>query len=231
MLGDDILQNFYKFKYGGKEPTQFEANTFGSVFHLGVEQIFKDEPGVEVESRFSQQLPNGWTISGSIDLISHNHNHIVDWKVSTSTTIAKLIKEGRAHQYALQLGVYKWLVEQNFKDRGEEPEEYKAMIAMVDKKFSYFTIKNKYNQLNFIPIETYSSEDIYQMLIERTNLIDEYLTANETPPKCMNVFPYKPRGGTFKEMRCLYYCDYATECEYKNTSYASSSDIQTIMGL
>ena len=221
-LGDDDLQLYLKYMHGGKDSETFEANTFGSIYHLGAAEAFKDVEDTEVESPLSYMLPNGWLVTGSMDLILHKFKIIADHKTTTATTITNVIKDGKNAGYSLQMGAYKLLVAKNYGHT-----DYEAVLPVVDKTFSYFKKANKYNQLTFINVETYSLEDIEQMLIDKTNRLQDYIDLGQEPPECSNVFPYSPgKGQRMKRMRCIHYCDQAGNCtaykEYQKNTYTSN---------
>ena len=207
MLCNDPLQNYLKFKHGSKDGNKFEANTFGSCFHLGVEQIFKDVENVDTELSMKHELSNGWIISGSVDLILHQFEKILDWKTTTATAISKVHQEGKDSAYALQLGVYKYLLLKT------EDKLYNTSLGMVDKGYSYFKV-NKNDQLSFIDLETYTSDEIEEKLLAKTNELQHYIDLDIMPDKCANVFPMKRKGEAMKPMRCLYYCDQKDHCPY-----------------
>lgn len=209
MLGDDLLQNYYKYMYGSKESKQFEANTFGSLYQLGVDKACEKNDQYLSGPRYSFTLDNGWEISGEIDQMDMINKIIFDNKVTTMTTIKKIRKEGKWHQYALQLGVYKWLLSKITKD------EWMTALPVVDKGFSYFNDKSL-NQIEYIEIETFEPDEIEKMLYERTNLLDEHIEAEEVPGECANLFFFKNKSGKTKKMRCIHYCDYSANCEYYN---------------
>ncbi len=208
MLGNDMLQNFLKLKHGSQDSKAFGANTFGSVYHIGAEEIFKNQPGCETELSLKTILDNGWTISGSLDLVLHDYQIILDHKTTTSSSIAKVKSEGRTHSYALQLGVYKYLLKK------EKDLDYSGALGFVDKTFSHFKT-NKFNQLELMKVPTYSHDEIEEKLYTATNTLDEYLNLDEYPPQCKNLFWYKPQGARVKmKLRCIHYCDNNMHCPY-----------------
>ena len=229
MLGNDPLQNFLKFKHGGRDSIQFEANTFGSIYQLGVDSAaemwnnFKNETQYENAKRIKVEIENGWIVSGEIDQLDHKNKIIFDNKVTTATTIAKIKKEGPSHQYALQLGVYKYLLEKEAEKTGSEKIEYSTVLPVVDKGFSYFK-QNKNSQLTFVEVSTYSTDEIEKMILEKTNELDMYIDLGTEPGRCTNLFPYKG-----KPMRCIHYCDFAKHC--KHFSHTSPAAIKEMMGL
>ena len=205
-LGNDDLQIYLKYMNGGKDSNEFGANTFGSIYHLGAEEAFKDVPNTETEKSMRYELSNGWTVTGTVDLLLHDFKMIVDHKTTTSTSIASTVKDGRNSSYALQNGVYKLLLWKT-----KKLKDYIAVLPMVDKGYSHFK-KNKFNQLTFVETETYDLEDIEQMLIDKTNKIQEYIDLGIEPPECANLFWFGAKGTKKKPMRCIHYCDQKENC-------------------
>ncbi len=217
MLSNDMLQNFLKFKYGTQKQKVFGANTFGSCYHIGMEEIFKNQPNVETELSLSKQLDNGWTISGTLDLVLHDYEIILDHKTTTANTIAKTKSEGRTSGYALQLGVYKYLL------HAANSLDYSGALGFVDKTHSFFK-QNKFNQLELMKVPTYSYDETEDKLYTATNALDEYLELDQEPPRCKNLFPYKPKGGgRTKNMRCIHYCDNNINCSHYSEYHAMNS--------
>ncbi len=218
MLGNDPLQNYLKFKHGSPPEKEFTAATFGSVFHLGAELAFKDTPNADVETSMKVKLQNGWTISGSVDLILHEHKQIIDWKTTTGTAIAKVKTEGRDGGYALQLAVYKYLL---YKTQGKI---YNTSLGMIDKSFSYFKT-NKNDQLTFIEVETYTPEEIEQKLLNATNELQHFIDMDISPPQCAELWFLKRKGQPAVKMRCRHYCDQNINCPHYNTDYDQTNRI------
>ena len=223
MLGNDQLMNYLKYIHGSHDSKEYGANTLGSELHLAREHIFNDlkSPEVETELSLKYKLDNEWLITGTMDLVLHNYQIIVDWKTVTTTSIKKAKSEGVFGSYALQLGVYKWLFYKTYK------KEYDTALSMIDKSFSYFK-ENKYNILEQFRTNTLSLEEIEQMLYDKTNELDEYIKTNTTPSKCANRFFYKPKGATVSTpMKCIHYCDNNINCPY----YSSHSAMNSLLDL
>ena len=227
MLGNDVLQNFLKFKYGSQDGNKFEANTLGSIYQLGVDEACeihnaKDENYKYVSAqRLKQTLSNGWEVSGEMDQFCKEFEVIFDNKVTTATAIGKVPTEGKEHGYALQMGVYKWLM---FKEYGKL---YPAVLPMVDKGYSYFKT-NKTNQLNFVEVDTYSPEEIETKLLEATNELQHYIDLDITPERCHNVWPMKRKGEAMKPMRCIHYCDNSMYCPHYSSGYHDINDLMDL---
>ena len=222
-LGNEMLALYLDYKHGKQEDTKFEASNLGSVFHVGAEEIFKNEPNVELETRLEYELSNGWIVSGSIDMILHEFEMIVDWKVSTENSLKKIKSEGLNNGYALQLAVCKFLVHKNYN------KDYEGALAFLDKKASYFKPKPT-EVMNYLEVQTHMYDDIEELLIEKTNTLQEFIDNDMEPPKCVDLFPYKPKGlgGRTLPMKCIHWCSYNKNCKHYNEDLANK---ESIMGL
>jgi hypothetical protein len=232
MLGNDLLQNYFKIKFGITKSNIFSASEFGSIYQLGVDsavenaseeyKIFKNK------TRLEYKLENGWIISGEIDQLCDEKCVIFDNKVTYTTSIKKTKKEGKDGQYALQMAVYKLLLKKSYKTKCKE---YVSVLPMIDKYYSNFK-EMETNQLNFVEIDTYSIEEIEDKLIERTNKLQEYLDLGTEPNECANLFLYKPKktGRKALRMRCLHYCGYKDVCKYyQKANYNNNQFINSLM--
>jgi len=232
-VGSDILPLWLEFKYGKQQnQSKIEANTLGSILHKGLEELFKEhnfnefsedyQYSVErsVEKEFTHKdLKNKWTIIGTIDLIDTKNKVIIDHKLSTGTTLKSIYKEGKDHQYALQLGIYRWLL-------GDE--EFNCALAFFNKSQSYFKVK-KEDLFTMVELEVPSFEEIEKLLLNKLKELEVYINEDalelgSTPPKCKNTFPYKMQGKVYN-MKCLHYCDLNNKCPYFSSYQAEQEAI------
>jgi hypothetical protein len=233
MLGSDMLEIYLKYFHGSKNNIQFEANTLGSIYQLGVDTAAtkwneKNNYQQYINAfRYSVELPNGWTISGEMDQIDTVNKVIFDNKVTTSTAIIGVRKEGKNNSYTLQQGVYKWLLHEYAKRelQKQKPEIYEAVLPMVDKNFSYFK-DNKFNQLNFEILETHTLEDIELLLLEKTNELQTYIDLGQEPDQCRNLYWFGKRGQKKKPMKCIFYCDQNSHCSH----YSERNAMKNMLG-
>jgi len=227
MLGNDVLQNFLKFKFGSHDGNKFEANTLGSIYQLGVDEAVEINNQDDTKhsyisaQRLYQTLSNGWEVSGEMDQVDNENEVIFDNKVTTATAIGKVPTEGKEHGYALQMGTYKWLM---YKEYGVL---YQTVLPMVDKGYSYFKT-NKNDQLTFVDVETYTPDEIEEKLLTATNELQHYIDLDITPERCANVWPMKRKGQPAVMMRCKHYCDNSHNCPHYNSDY---HDVNTLMDL
>ncbi len=222
MLGGDVLQHYLKYKFGSQDGNKFEANTVGSCYQLGVDAAANlDSDKYSSADRFKYELSNGWTISGETDQFDKVRKVIFDNKVTTATAIAKVRSEGKDNGYALQMGVYKFLM---LKEHGEL---YPAVLPMVDKSFSYFKT-NKNDQLTFVEVDTYTPDEIEQKLLDATNELQHYIDLDITPDQCSNLWFLKRKGQPAIKMRCRHYCDQSDNCPHYDSDY---HDVNKLMDL
>ena len=223
MLGNDMLQIYLKYFNGTTSQKQYGMNTLGSVYQLGADvaadnwnerHYSQKKPQYQQALRLTYKLSNGWTISGEMDHIDWINNVIVDNKVVTETSVLKVKSEGKDNGYALQMGVYQFLLYNHMKTTFKipEPEIFKVLLPMINKGHSLYKKINKTNILNMIEPETYSLADIEQLLIDKTNLLQEYIDLNEFPPECENLWWFGFGAAPKKKMRCLHYCDQSKFC-------------------
>jgi len=222
MLGTDLLQVYLKYYHGSENQKRYGMNTLGSIYQLGAD-VAADQwnskhhlPGkiqYQQALRLTYMLPNGWLISGEMDHIDWINKVILDNKVVTETGILKVLKEGKNNGYALQMGVYQLLLYKWMLEQGEsEPEVFPVLLPMVNKGHSLYKKSNKTEIMNMIEPDTHSIEDIEALLIEKTNLLQEYIDLGEEPPECKDLWWFGFGATAKKKMRCLHYCDQSKHC-------------------
>ena len=233
-VGSDILPLWLEFKYGKQQnQNKIEANTLGSILHRGLEKLFKEHsilleyPDSEqyrieepIQKEFTHKdLKHRWTITGTLDLIDLKNKVIIDHKLSTGTTLKSIYKEGKDHHYAMQLGIYKWLL-------GDK--DYKCALAFFNKSQSYFKVK-KEDLFTMVELEVPGFEEIEKLLLNKLKELEVYINEDalelgSTPPKCKNTFPYKMQGKVYN-MKCLHYCDFKDKCTYFSSYQAEQEAI------
>jgi len=222
MLGSDLLQCYFKITNGVIPSNKFSAAELGSIHQLGVDMAVQ-EAGLEGTAyisrlRLEYPLENGWIISGEIDQYDTKRHVIFDNKMTATKNIKETKKEGKDGQYALQLGVYKFLMSKAYEGEIGKSEIYYSALAMVDKSFSYYR-DTKTNQMNYIEVPTYDVNEIEELLYEKTNKLQTFLDLGEEPPECKNLFKFKvPRSNRLLRMRCIHYCGYKDICNYYKKS-------------
>jgi hypothetical protein len=234
MVGNDLLQNYYKYMYGSSDQQKFGANTFGSIYQLGVDKAIEDSElfSERYTSAFRHQvtLSNGWIISGEMDQIDNKLKVIFDNKVTTGSKIKTLKKEGKHSQYALQMATYQYLLYDYQKNilNIEEPDVYSAVLAIIDKKHTLFTKKVEFEQLTFMEMDTFEIDEMKTILLDKTNELQQYIDLGQEPAQCDNLF-FFGQTGSRKPYRCLHFCDFSSNCKYFDKS--GKMKMNTLMGL
>ena len=217
MAGSELLEQYFIIKHGVPKDASniFSASDLGSVFHLGMEEVFKDEDDYFTEKRFQHKLDNSdWTISAQIDLIDTKNKIIFDYKLSTTTAKDKILKQGKLHPYALQLAINLWLLSKTYGE--ERTSKYKPCIAFFDKKGSLF---NSESEEIFYPIfiDVMTLEETQEYLTEATTTLDKYIDNNKEPKQCKSssLFWYKkPNQDKATPMKCEHFCSYKNICKH-----------------
>lgn len=219
-LTNDMLQLYLDYKHGKQSDTKVEASNMGSIYQLGIDKACEGNDQYKSSMRIKHTLPNGWIISGEIDQLDIINKVIIDNKLSTATALKKIHQEGKNHTYAIQLGVYKYLM---FKTTGEH---FSGALAFADKSASYFK-PGSGDSLNYLNVETYSYDEIESMAVNKTNELQQYIDMDVEPEKCHDLFPFKAKGYT-RPMRCIYYCSYNKSCRHASDYVAERSFLNNL---
>lgn len=212
MLGGEVLQNYFRWRYGNKEKTKFSAQTLGSIYQLGCDAIFKKkEYSKKYLSglRLQYTLPNDWILSGEIDQLDLENKIIIDNKVVSGSAYKEIIKNNEDHEYNLQLATYRLLLEKN-----GYGSHWEGMLSVNNKAGA--AIRN--DQYEMIHLNMFNSTDIEFLITDATNTLNIYIDAFlENPetkliPQSCDQFKY----GKTKDVpnRCALYCDYNDVCPY-----------------
>jgi len=207
-FGSDILQIYYKQKYGVIEKEEFGQNTIGTLLHLAIQRILYDD--FEIELSIEKPFDNGWKLSGSIDLM--NNEWIIDIKTTKSYTIENVLKD-KNHQYRWQLAVYKYLANNVFKT------DFKTGILFVLKDGGYNISKNiDILSLDLIEIDVsyLDVEKRFYEIIDKINALEKLSDDEIKNIHCEDLWWRKSKGRS-EPIRCKKYCSYNDKCLwYKN---------------
>ena len=212
LAGSTDLQLYYNWLYSSDELLKqelIEHNTLGSVLQLGLDSIFKDNKNYIVAKRIEQKVGD-WIISGEMDIIDLKNKLIIDNKLTNKTSISKIKKEGKSHQYAIQLAIYRWLYYK------ETNEKFDVALALFNKSASYF-------KKEFEPVfEMYypkimDIDEVEKYIKDKIETLENYINNGIEPSKCEDLWWYVKSGKKIP-MRCVYYCSYKNKCSYYNSS-------------
>ena len=203
--------------FSKKEQDSYGANTIGSIYQLGVDNAIKSlEPErYEIARRMEIMLPNGWKVSGELDVFDKQENIIIDNKVISDYSYKEVMKNNIDSDYNLQVATYIMLdhmlkTEDQITSGSAYKEPACGALAITNKGGS--VVKN--NIQIYLDLFTYSPEEMYNLFIEKSNqvqeMLDEYNSTGKLPDEICDTFKYGAEKGVPK--RCLYYCDYNSVC-------------------
>ena len=220
MFGQSPLQRALRIKHGNM-PSHFGVNTIGSLVHLAIEHIFTNMGrNIDPEKSARVDLDNGWTLTGTADIIDHTGRVIYDIKNVKKYRVVKLKEacqsaDPGSDDYVLQLNAYRYLFNL----------DYSMVVAAMscDAGFNFKTkvIDPVYQEID-IPVLDDIEERIYAA-IEATEEVLEYLSSHSTlklkkHPSWCDTWPRKSYG----PVRCANYCDYKSVCPAYNPNSAES---------
>ena len=203
--------------FSKKEQDSYGANTIGSIYQLGVDNAIRSlEPDrYEIARRMEIVLPNGWKVSGELDVFDKQENIIIDNKVISDYSYKEVMKNNIDSDYNLQVATYIMLdhmlkTEDQITSGSAYKEPACGALAITNKGGS--AVKN--NIQTYLDLFTYSPEEMYNLFIEKSNqlqeMLDEYNSTGKLPDEICDTFKYGADKGIPK--RCLYYCDYNSVC-------------------
>lgn len=206
MSGNTVLQNYLTIVYGHTERNRMDDTTLGSVFHLGLEHIFKqkfeDMPYVfSTEEPAAATLDNGWTISGTTDLVIRDESgtpiSIHDWKLIKSYAVKKIAENPQNHHYAKQLHINNFI-------RGGR---FRLYIETFAKDPDAIKAEKTYTQFEIARETTTQTE---QYLLATTNELQGWVESGDAPPKCDDVWLRKisKTSTAVIPSRCMFYCSH-----------------------
>lgn len=215
-----------------QEQSEYGANTIGSIYQLGIDSVVQNsEPGrYEYAKRLELTLPNGWRISGEIDLFDTKENVIIDNKLISDYSYKEVMKNNIDSDYNLQVATYimldhKLKTEEELQNR---PNPATGALAITNKGGSAV----KKNIQTYLDLFTYSADEMYNLFLEKTNklqeMLDEYESTGKLPEEICDTFKFGAEKGVPK--RCLFYCDYNSVCP-SFTKKESQNQRKLIIGL
>ena len=222
-LGQDLLRNYYDFTQGKTLDNEFGHNTAGSLYQLGVDDVFKNSNKYHSAIRMNYQLPNGWKVSGEMDQVDTVNKIIIDNKLLGKTSIDKIkkaIKNDTIHNYQLQLAGYRMLM---YKNHGVP---YRSVLAVFNKS-SNVMLKASGKPLLWFEFSTPTLEAIEQMYIDRTNDLQHHLDNDIVPDQCVDIAWGKMKGRNIP-ITCTYFCGHNIICKYFNKE---RSDVRNILDM
>ena len=221
-FGNTLLQNYLITLYGSQEEDCISQSDIGSVFHKGMEDIFRTESFsnnnpefIFLENKVSRELPNGWALTGTIDrthpiLGADNHTQIRDYKL-TKKYSGKTVHKEWYHPYKLQLNSYLYSSTKLLKPT-------KLFLDLFYKDADVLLKEPGYEEIE-VPV----FEDFEEIALRVTDELEAAIDSGITPPECTvkEKWLRKLKSGNTVPSRCMAYCGVASKCPYYQTSLKS----------
>ena len=189
----------------------------GSAFHLGMEEALNDkmDERYDTEVAAKRVLPNGWTITGTADVVDREKENIHDYKTTGNSGYKQKRKDAKdvKSQFSVQGSCLMYV--NNFKG------QFYAEVFIRDwKPWHKDHPASAYQQL---PVDTMCHNQTEVYLVQKTDELQGYIDRNEAPPECENVMWMVYEGNRIK-LKCEYYCDYKDSCPHykKNTNHLAA---------
>ncbi len=213
MFGNTVLQNYLTIiDQRNSDEAMFKVgqNTIGSIFHAGMEFTQAKKSLEEVESNnvltehsTLRELPNGWTITGTIDRIDFTKMTIHDYKLTKiykGRMLKKDIAEGKFEDgYVLQMNAYAWCLE----------NIYSSYLDMFYKDANPLNNEDAYEEI-FIPLMIGFEE----YAVNITNTLEGHLDSGIIPVECDDLWWRKNKQKESIPTRCALYCGVKDICPY-----------------
>lgn len=211
----DMLELYLSFTEEPEKGT-FGKGEIGSIFHLGMEEMFKNQPRIVEgeavqEVRRHKKLSNGWTIDGKSDLVDFVDDIVFDWKGLSASAYAVLKSNKRDHRINMQMAIYRWLF-------GVDYAEVHCFITNWDP----CNATHPASAYQVFKPEMYEPDEIEAIMLEKTTKLGEFLDAKKVPAKCEDVMPRRLANGSFINSKCEFYCSYKDSCPKRRDDSAKT---------
>ncbi len=238
MVGKEILQNYLSILHGKIESSEISDMTLGSVFHKGMEDIARDKQLEDVGEKDSStiwgiehsmyvDLPNGWVLSGTADLITEptpGNFEIRDYKLTKSFSHKKFLEDKYNSDYTTQLQVLEAL----FREGNNRPEVIENVDLICDffvkdaKAINYeLTHRPEYIPRKKGTEDMRAAEVTLAEVVAITDSLQAYLESGEIPPECTDKWKRNIKGNIINT-KCAFWCSHNKHCPYYDPSTRSS---------
>lgn len=226
MLGNTPLQNYLSIVHGKITNADIDDSTLGSVFHAGMETISKEKQRADIlatgesdikfiEHSMDMELPNGWILSGTGDLVTSSEPHrfaIHDHKLSKFYASTMLKKEITTHGYTKQLRALDLLFRRT---SGEQIDgNIDLFVQFFAKEAKAIDFEPSHMEI-LIPSKTgteemSASEITIAEIVEQTNSLQAYIESGEIPEQCKDLW-WRVSKGKRIPTKCVLYCSHGKE--------------------
>ena len=209
----DILELYLAATEDGK-PGTFGRGAIGSIFHMGMEAMFKAHPatkeGIYVQEKRFHKSINGYEVNGKVDLADFDNMIIIDWKGMSASAYATFKRQDKMHRINIQMAVYNWLLGGMF--------TCEAHVFCTD----WDPVKPTHpaSAYQIVQCDIMTVSEIEDYMTAKINQLEYSLAKKKQPAICENVMPRFVKDGVYVDSKCSYYCDYAHVCKRKKDKVA-----------
>jgi hypothetical protein len=193
-----------------EQPNTFTKATIGSISHIGMEHLVPNLNGLQKEHPMERDLPNGWKITGTADVIDNEEKIILDYKFQMAYAYKQLFKEGPDSSYNMQGAAYSWIYKGDY--------AFHIMSFITD----HSPIKKDHPaeaiQVTKMPI--YKNIDFERIMVEKTNDLQSHIRTGIAPDQCDDLW-WRVVNGKKIPTRCAYYCQYKDVCPHYSKHQAA----------
>ncbi len=209
----DLLELYLSFTEDSQEGV-FGKGEIGSIFHLGMEEVFKDHPKVKdgawmQEIRETKTLSNGWEIDGKSDMVQFDNGIVIDYKGMSASAYAVLKSNKRDHKVNMQMAIYRWLFNVDY-----------AEVHVFCTNWDPCNATHPASAYQVFKPEMYEPSEIEEIMLNKTTELELQLASGKAPAKCEDVMPRRLANGSFINSKCTFYCSYAHVCPRKRDDTA-----------
>ena len=211
----DVLE-LYLAATESPKPGTFGRGAIGSIFHMGMEHMFKSHPSTKSgrfvqEERVERPLSD-YMINGKTDLVDYMDHIIYDWKGMSASAYATFKSNKKDHRINIQMAVYNWLL------GGDFTAEAHCFITDWD------PVKPTHpaSAYQIVKCNIMTAEETRDYMAAKIKELEGYLKSSKLPPKCDNVMPRFVKDGMYVDSKCAYYCDYSHVCKRKRDDTAKT---------
>ena len=205
-LDDDILRIYLRHRYGVMPSEKITMATIGTLVHKGLECLLEENRKIGSEVELEADMPNGWKLTGTADIVDHWNHVIYDVKVIKKYRVTKLKEQGADDPYAWQLNAYRYMIEK------ESGIDYDIKVAALSPDAGFdFKRAEEIPVLQIVDVPRIANEILEEKFSRQVFELMNHIESGTTPERCTDTWPRRVGGKTIP-VRCTIYCDFKNVC-------------------
>jgi len=188
----------------------FSKAEIGSIFHLGMEAMFKSHPSVidttwVQEKRYHRDIMD-YQINGKIDLVDFYGMRIIDWKTMSASRYKHFRRNDKYDSINIQLAIYNWIIGGGY--------DCEAHCFITD----WDPVKPAHpaSAYQVVKCDIMTLAETEEYIKSKITALEKALASTKYPAKCENVLPRYVKDGVYIDSKCAFYCNYAHVCKRKS---------------